>query len=128
MEVWDFNGTHTVHDSSELEEIMQTRSDEGLNEFCLSHEGSDHPLLLISVKGDLAAIHYFPRDGHAGFASIGGGLGLGPRGMTSFATGSPVNAIEITNDAVIPFSTALAVAKEFLRSRELPRSIKWLEL
>jgi hypothetical protein len=34
----------------------------------------------------------------------------------------------ISNDLIVPFSDALAAAKEFLASTELPRSIEWFEL
>ena len=128
MRVYDFGGVHKVDNITDLDQLLRTRFGNGENEFLLSHDFNDFPALSILVKGDLAAAYYFPRAGHAGFASVGEGTAFGRDGMTSFSTGSLGQAIEISNRAIIPISTALAVAREFFRCAELPRSIEWLEL
>jgi hypothetical protein len=130
MKVQDFGGTHSVRFIAELEELLQARFKDQLNEFSLCADSSDYPLLWIFVKGDLVAIYYIPADGQAGYVSIGGQMNLDPKKMTTFQIGGfdPGDTIDVHNEFIVPFSEALKVAKEFFHSQELPRSIKWFEL
>ncbi|HXA70012.1 MAG TPA: hypothetical protein VNW24_06160 [Stellaceae bacterium] len=130
MEVEDLSGTHSVHSIAQLEQLLGVRFKDQENEFWLRADKSDHPALSIMVKGDLAAIHYFPKEGHAGHVSIGGKMNLDAKKMTKFSIGSldPGATIHVPNHLIVSFSEALEVAKEFFRSQELPRSIEWFEL
>ena len=129
MKVDDFGGVHTIATAAELERLMRVRFSNDLNEFLLSHESSGYPLLAIFAKRDLAAIYYIPKDGDAGFASVGKDTGLPPDGTTTFLTGGNLGQeLEVTNRAILPFSVALRVALEFLRDKQRPRSIEWLQL
>jgi hypothetical protein len=127
MIIYNYSHEYKTSDFSELEKIMSARHKNGMNEVLLAHDGHKFPLLSILMKDNIAALHYMVEGDRAGFASIGGKLGL-PKGDTVFGTGNPDEKIWITNDAVVPFATALTVAKEFFRSEQLPKSIKWLEL
>jgi hypothetical protein len=80
------------------------------------------------VSGDLAYVHYFPKDRHPGFASLGMLPGLRPGGDTSFFPDDTNETFEIMNQAVVRFADALRVAQEFAISPELPKSIQWSEL
>ncbi len=128
MVIYNYGHEYSTSDLSELERIMSARHKNGMNEVLLAHDGHEYPLLSILMKDDIAALHYLVEGDRAGFASIGGRLGLPPKGNTVFGTGHPDENIWVTNRAVVPFTTALEVAKEFFRSEQLPKSIKWLEL
>jgi hypothetical protein len=130
MEVEDLSGTHRVHSIAQLEQLLGVRFKDEENEFWLRAGKSDHPALSIMVKGDLAAVHYFPEEGHAGYVSIGGKMNLYPSEMTIFRIGSldVGDTAYVPNESIVPFSDALGVAREFFLSQELPRSIEWLEL
>jgi Immunity protein Imm1 len=103
------------------------RDANGRNCFWLSHDDQPYPFLGVLVKGDLAYVHYFPEDRHAGHRSLGNLPGLDPEGLTTFYLdeGTPQ---EILNDGIVLFEKALAAAKEFHQSPALPRSIEWQEL
>jgi len=126
MEVNGLDGTHSVHSVAELEQLLGTRFKDQENDFLLTADSSDYPRLSILVKGDLAAIHYFPKDGHAGHVALGGKMNLDPKKMTKFYIGhlDAGDTIHVPSRLIVPFSEALKVAKEFFHSQELPRSIE----
>jgi hypothetical protein len=128
MIVEDFEGTHDVDGDAQIETLLATRYGWNLNEFWLSHGAQLHPAMAIMANGDLARVHYFPRDDHPGFQSVGPALGLDPGGATMFASSPIERPSPRPNGSVISFALALAAAKEFARSRKLPRCIEWLEL
>jgi Immunity protein Imm1 len=121
----------TIFDASssvDVERILLKRYDSGVNSFWIYHEPWEKPLLLILVNNELANLHYFPDDKHPGYASIGNTPSLSAHGNTVFCMNSPKEEEEVPNDAIVPFSDALAAAKEFLVSTAMPPSIEWFEL
>jgi hypothetical protein len=129
MELDDFRGSRNVRSVAQLEQVLQSRFTDQLNEFTLTPDASDYPRLWIFVRGDLAAIYYYRADdGRAGYVSVGGKLNLNPKEMTVFSIGESGETIDVLNEFIVPFSEALEAAKEFFHSQEMPRSIKWLEL
>jgi hypothetical protein len=101
----------------------------GNNCFWLSPEASEYPKLSLLVKADLATLLYFPTDGHPGFRSVGNVPDLEAGETTVFSTSNyPPDDVEILNDAIVTFSTALKAAKEFSASAGLPPSVEWFEL
>jgi hypothetical protein len=128
LKVQDFRHTYQIESEGELKELLLARYEDDLNEFWMRHDESLFPGLAICVKGDLAAIHYFPAEGHPGFQSIGNIQTLPVDGVTYFATGSRTDPIEIQNSAVVESYVAVLTAVEFLTSTKLPQSIEWLEL
>jgi len=48
--------------------------------------------------------------------------------LPEYIMNSPIEREEVPNDAIVPFADAVAAAKEFLASTELPPSIEWFEL
>jgi hypothetical protein len=128
VRIYNYGHKYVVENPSQIAAIMSKRFDGGLSEIVLMPDRRKHPFLIIALKDDLAALHYFPDERKAGFASIGGKLGLPPDGMTTFKTGGPHTDIEVSNDAVVTSAEALVAAKEFFHSQQLPKSIRWLEL
>ena len=129
MTVEDFGGfVCEVADAHALEMVLMRRHGEDANEFWLSHGSQRYPAIALLVKGKLAALHYFPQEQHPGFRAAGNMAGLKPGAMTSFWISAGGETVEVLNDAVMPFASALSVAKEFLISNELPQSVIWFEL
>jgi hypothetical protein len=129
MEVDDFGGSHKVNSDQDLDEILAARYGQGVNEFWLWQGDKLRPAICIFANGELACIHYYPHDDHPGFQSLGPAPGLDSKGETMFFVNSPEGEeTPMPNTSVVPFSWARAVAKEFARSTQLPRCIKWSEL
>ena len=128
MTIWDFGGRHQASSPSELELILRKRYEPGVNGFWLWHDNEKHPTMSMLVNGDLATLGYFPRESHPGFTPTGGIAGLDKNGTTRFNIDAVEQETEIWNEQVVPFSTAVSVAKDFLASKELPPSIEWTEL
>jgi hypothetical protein len=133
----------------DLEAKLITRHEDGKSIFYLSHEGEEKPMLMISVKHDLAYLYYFPADtvteyyseeesawvyhwpphAAAGFYSIGNMPDMKPGEMATFPISeNRGDDIDVPNEAVVPFSVAVAVAKEFFYDKSLPKAIEWFEL
>ncbi|MCP5120202.1 MAG: hypothetical protein GY953_56115 [bacterium] len=112
-----------------VEHALSTRDARGGGEFWLAEGIGEYPCLGSIVSGEQSNIHYFPEKGHPGFRCLGG-KGLPPEGTSIFVfdAGDPGDGIEVPNDFVVPVATAVVVAKEFLRCRNLPTSVEWLEL
>jgi hypothetical protein len=128
MQVEDFEGLHEANSVTTLENFLMKRHRDESNSFWLSHGSKRNPSLALLVKGGLAGLHYFPEESHPGFVPAGNTAGLLSGGMTTFYMDSGGEEVQVVNDAIVPFSTALIVAKEFFFSEALPTSIKWVEL
>ena len=127
MMVSEISGDHRVSSIEEFESILMRRCGaQRVNEFWICPAGERHPALAIMVRGDLACAHYFPRYREAGFLSQGRVGGLSRSGMTWFQTRG--ESTRVPNHAVVRFVDALQAAKEFWYSKDLPKSIEWLEL
>jgi hypothetical protein len=127
MKLEDFKGTADVNSEPELESFLKRRFGECVNEFWLSH-GNKEPVLAIMVNGQLAVLHYFPKRRHAGFRSLGKIDGLDPQEMSIFFTQTAQQKLSVLNSAIVPFDTALKIAREFLHAPERPSCVDWLEL
>jgi Immunity protein Imm1 len=130
MKIQDMSSTiFEASDEADVERILLKRYDHGVNAFWLYHEPREKPLLLILVKGQLANLNYLPdEEGHPGYATIGNIPSLPADGFTVFFMNNPKEEEHVPNDAIVPFADALAAAKEFLVSTDLPPSIEWFEL
>jgi hypothetical protein len=126
MKISDFNRELEVKNIDEIEAILRIRYAPGYNSFWLRHEEL-YPYISILAKADLAYVHYFPGDRQAGFRSVGNVANLEGE-MSMFRLRTINEEQPILNDAVVTFSDALTVAKEFFHAKSLPRSIEWLEL
>jgi hypothetical protein len=114
---------------ADVERILLKRYAQGVNAFWLWDDSREHRWLSILVKDQLANLNYFPDEkGHPGYATIGNIPSLPADGYTLFFMNSPNEEEHVPNDAIVPFADALAAAKEFLTSTDLPPSIEWFEL
>jgi hypothetical protein len=129
MKIQDMS--NTIFDASnnvDVERILLKRCNQGVNAFWIFHEPREKPILLILAKNQMANLHYFPDEGHPGYISVGNIPSLPAHDYTMFFMNSPKEEEHVPNDAIVPFADALAAAKEFLVSTELPHSIEWFEL
>jgi Immunity protein Imm1 len=128
MRIQDYDSVCNVKSPADIEAALRKRHGAGRNAFWLSHGTEPFPAINIMVKGYLAHVHYFPKERHPGFASIGRLPDLGPDGDTVFVMNSSDEPVEIMNDAVVVLSDALKVAQEFAISATMPKCIQWYEL
>lgn len=128
MRAQDFKAVHEVRNIEELERILATRYENGLNGFWLSHGLEKYPVISLLVKDDLATLHYFPKEGDPGLRSVGNDARRAAEEFTTFALDDVRQKQWVLNEAVVSFPRALEAAKEFLVSEQLPRSIEWLQL
>jgi Immunity protein Imm1 len=129
MKIQDMSSSRfDAADENDVDSILLKRCGQGVNAFWIYHEPRKKPLLLILVNNTLANLHYFPDEKHPGFYSIGKMSSLPADGNTTFFMNNPTEREEVPNDAIVPFADALAAAKEFLTSTELPPNIEWFEL
>jgi hypothetical protein len=130
MEITDFHTQLQVHNIKELQSALCVRyraNQNSVNMFWLAHE-EEYPQLGIQVNGHLAALHFFPGDGSAGYRSLGPAIGLDPNGVTLFWISEIDAPDEHPNCFVVETEIAEAAAKEFLQSRVLPTNLRWLNL
>ena len=127
MKIEHFGGFVECNGIEEFESILNMRYGKGVNEFWVC--GKDrYPCLSVMVNGEYAYVHFFPEHKHPGFHSVSINTRL-PEGKTSvFYTGTIYEEIQISNDAVIPFSFAVTAAKEFFNTLKMPKCIEWFEL
>lgn len=128
LRIWGFGSAHDVTTSAQLETVLTAGYGNGINGFWLAHDDVKNPTLALLVNGDLSTVTYFPTQSHPGFIPSQGMVGLDKEGTTTFSVDTIENKTEVPNGQVISFAWALVVAQEFLSSKELPRSIDWIEL
>jgi len=128
MRIEDYDTVWDVTSPADIATAMRTRHGAGRNAFWLSHGNKEFPSISIMVSGDLAYVHYFPKEGHPGFASVGNLPGLRPGEDSVFFMHNSDEPIGVMNEAVVPFRDALKAAQEFAISSALPKSIQWSEL
>jgi hypothetical protein len=97
--------------------------------FSLSREGEKYPCLAIRISGDVADVHYFPREGHPGFRCLGG-EGLPESGCTAlvYEGSDPQDGEHTPNSFIVPVKTAYSIATVFLSTDRMSDAVSWLEL
>jgi hypothetical protein len=128
MRIWDFECGHDATTPAEVESVLSKRHGAGINSFWMGHADGGFPAINIMVKGDLAYVHYFPQEHHPGLASIANFQGQAPEGSSAFLLSSGGEKAWVPNRALVPFSEALNVAKEFAISGTLPKCMRWKSL
>jgi hypothetical protein len=128
MQLTDFEGSLTVNTVDDLLARLMSirRGDYGA--FDLSHT-NDYPALSIHLNRNIAYLHYFPADGHAGHQ---------PRDMTPDGCDGhrhflqtnhcEADSFHMPNYTLVSAETAYAAAVDFFHAPELPESIRWFEL
>jgi hypothetical protein len=118
-----------VDDDKSLEGALAWRDDRGGGIFWLTPDEERYPALAIRVSGDVADVHYFPRDGHPGFRCLGGhGLPEGGFATLVYQGCDPGSGEQTPNEFVVPLETARSVAKDFLHSKHMSEAVSWFEL
>lgn len=129
MQVQDIEGSYEVNAPAELETVLRRRYKNNAHAFWLSHGAGRYPMLSLLVKGDLASLHFMPKEHEAGCRSVGRMSYLGQGETTRFSISKHSgDDVYVMNESLIPFSAAVDAAKEFLSSKELPQSVDWLWL
>lgn len=128
MTIWDFRGKHTADSVLQLESILRNKYAQNRNGFWLTHNDEKHPALAVLVNGDLATLHYFPREFHPGFVPAEGLENADGAGTTAFSIDENEQESEMPNEQVVSFAKAVTVAKSFFDSKQLPQSMRWKEL
>lgn len=126
----DFKCSVTCNTIEQLTSAMQKRNDKGYNEFwiCMDEKQS-YPCIVVSVKDDLAYLHYFEEEGEPGWASVSERLnGLDEEGMTTFYTNNGAEEIMIENRAIVAFDKAVEAVEEFSDTGRMPNCMEWEEL
>ena len=128
MRFCDMKRESVVDSLDRLDAVLAQRYGSGVNSFWFRPDNREFPELALLVNGDLAYCYYVPYDGHAGFHSLGHVQGLERDGMTEFFMLLDCGPDEMINESVVPVADAIAVAREFFVSTEMPRAIEWFEL
>jgi hypothetical protein len=84
MFVQDLDSVHNVNPPADIEAVLSKRYRSEVNSFWLADGAGAFPAINIMVNGSLAYVHYFPKEPHPGYASVGGTLGLNPEEDTAF--------------------------------------------
>jgi|SRR6516162_8000616 hypothetical protein len=127
MRIEDYESKHDVTDPRDIRAVLSKRYDDR-NTFWLFHGDEEFPEMNILANGELAYVHFFPREGHPGLASVGALPNLRPGEDMVFLLYNSREPIEVMNESVIAFSDALKAAQEFAISKSLPKCIRWRSL
>jgi hypothetical protein len=127
VRIHDYESVRDVTEPADIAAALSRRYGRGINSFWLSHGAELYPTINIMVNGNLAGVHYLPKDRDAGFVPVAEVPGLSPSETTVFFV-SPAEKIWVVNYQIISFSDALKVAQEFAISTKLPKCVEWLKL
>jgi hypothetical protein len=127
MRIQEFESVYEADGAADVEAVL-TKRYSAANAFWLSHGSDKYPVVSILVNGELASLHYFPKECHPGFRSVGTMEGLSPGATATFFMNSLREEVQVLNDSIVPFSLALRAACEFCASTDLPRCVQWFEL
>jgi hypothetical protein len=118
-----------VRNEADLDAVLAWRDGRGGAMFWLSPDEEEFPALAIRVTGDVGDVTYFPQDGHPSSRLLGG-EGLPEGGLTTlvYEGCDPGSGEQTPNEFVVPFETARAVAREFLRTGQRAAAVSWFEL
>ena len=64
MRIEDYHNVWDVTSPADIEAALRKRHGAGRNAFWLFHGSNKSPAISIMVRGDLAYVHYFPKDRH----------------------------------------------------------------
>ncbi len=127
MKVFHFGGETDCTNIEELNSVLANKHENNSNEFEL-RGNEEYPFMTILVKGEWACVHFFENEDDCGHYAYSDKKVLDEDGYTTFYMGSATSETEISNQLVIPFSTAINVAKEFFTTSEMSKCVEWFEL
>jgi hypothetical protein len=121
--------TWQVKDIDGLMDVLTWRDSLGGGIFFLAPDDVEYPYLCMRASGDVADVHFFPKEGRCGFRCLGG-EGLPEGGLTTllYEGCDPGSGEETPNEFILPFAIACRVAAEFLSSGRMPEGESWFDL
>jgi len=128
MNLRDMDGNHKVQTVEELNALLLKRhriNNAEVNSFWLSYDGG-FPCMCVMVNDGLATSWYSPKEGQAGYVSATTFDTLEKGGVTLFYLDNQKQ--EVANHLVVKWPEAVEAVRQFLRSSDLPHSIRWIEL
>ena len=127
MKVNGYRRAWEVNNIEGLSKALAWRDSHNGAVFWLTHNNESFPALAIRISGDLADVHFFPKQGHAGFRSLGG---LNEEGTTRlvYEGCDPAAGEETSNQFLIPINAVRDIAIEFFRSKHMSTGVPWFEL
>jgi hypothetical protein len=132
MRIQGHNREWDADDETALEQVLAFRDDVGGALFWLTDDEDPHLALAIRISGDLADVHYFPEEGHPGFRALAepSAARVKENQMTTliYEGCDPATGEETPSEFVLPVSTAIALARQFHRTRRRSPAVSWLEL
>ncbi|EGF24894.1 hypothetical protein [Rhodopirellula baltica] len=128
MQIHDLSGSFETDDAAQIADRLRTVRN-GLYGASFVAGDSAYPCVAVHFNSDVAYIHYFPTDGHAGFQPSG----MTPSGVIADVhflnvDGDEAGAYDMAASAVVDAETAIAAVLEFAANLQLPPSIDWFEL
>lgn len=129
MFVEHFLGKTKCNTCEELEQILELKTEKGVNEFTIELDDCCcYPYLIVHVNKDYAHVHYFDSDDDVGSASMGENNGLDEYGDMEFYLGDEYTKMLVPDYQVISFAQAKSTALEFFKTKTRPANIEWEEL
>lgn len=128
MIVEDAFGSYDTDSMVNNEQILTNVMSRDDNIVSVSSGSGTFPSLSILVRTGLAVLHFFPEEFDPGYISLGSLPQLDPSGTTFFSLELGGHEQELGNRHVVSKDVAVAAAKEFICSRELPKCLDWFRL
>ena len=127
MLVEHFMGQKECNNLEELREVLDERTEKGVNEFIIStHE--QFPYMIMSVKERYACLSYFREEDDPGYSSVNDTPVLDADGISIFYTNTDSEEIEVANYLIVEIEDAVSAVVEFFETLQLPKCIEWEEL
>lgn len=127
MLVEHFLGKKECNDLDELREVLNKRTEKGVNEFIISTY-EQFPYMIMSVKGKYACLSYFREEDDPGYSSVNSAPVLDADGISIFYTNTDSEEIEVANYSIIDIKNATSAIEEFFETLQLPKCVEWEEL
>ena len=127
MLVEHFMGKKKCSNFEEVREVLQERTEKGVNEFIISTD-KEFPYMIMAVKEEYACLSYFEEEDSPGYSSVNSEPILDEEGVSIFYTNTEDEEIEVANYSIITTEEAIHAIQEFFDTECLPKCIEWEEL
>lgn len=111
-----------VENLADLQKALDFSRNQSEFSIWISLGDSQYPYINVLIKGDLAYVHYFEKEGHPGYQSIGRSTEDG------MITINEEDQMIVPMDTLVSVDKAAKAGQEFLKTHILPNAIEWLEL
>lgn len=127
MLVIHFLGEVECKTCEELEQVLELKTEKGVNEFKIALE-TDYPYMDVCVNKNYACISYFGKDEISCCSSMDENNGLNEYGYMEFYIGNEYEKVTVPNYQVTSFSKAKDAIMEFVKTKSRPTNLEWEEL